>query len=132
MISFSTFSHAASNSSLAKIKIVIAQQQIIVNLLDTPASQQLLLQLPLTLNFSDYVGAEKIAYLPKKLVTQGMVSAVNIAGDFTYYAPWGNLAIFYRSEGHDGNLYTLGHIESGKEVLASLTQNFTATISRVE
>ncbi len=132
MISFSIFSSEGSNSAFAKIKIIIEKQQVIINLLDTPASQQLLLQLPLTLSFSDYAGAEKIAYLPEKLVTQGMVSAANVAGDFTYYAPWGNIAIFYRSEGHDSNLYTLGHIESGKELLASLTGNFTATISRVE
>lgn len=132
MISVSTFSNAADSNVLTKINIVINQQQVVVNLLDTQASQHLLSQLPLTLNFSDYAGAEKIAYLPEKLTTQGMTSAANVAGDFTYYAPWGNLAIFYRGEGHDGNLYTLGHIESGKEVLATLTSNFSATISRVE
>ncbi|ELZ92649.1 cyclophilin-like fold protein [Haloferax sulfurifontis] len=32
-------------------------------------------------------------------------------GDITYYAPWGNLAIFYREFGYASGLVKLGHIE---------------------
>jgi hypothetical protein len=31
-------------------------------------------------------------------------------GDITYYAPWGNLAIFYRDFGYSPGLVRLGHI----------------------
>ncbi|MFQ1054985.1 MULTISPECIES: cyclophilin-like fold protein [Gilliamella] len=132
LMSFSAFSQKTESTTLAKIKLTIDDQQVIVNLLDTPASHQLLALLPLTLTFSDYVGAEKIAYLPQRLITQGMASAAHISGDFTYYAPWGNLALFYQGVGTNSQLYTLGHIESGRTVLANLKQDFVATISRVE
>ena len=39
-------------------------------------------------------------------------------GAFTYYAPWGNLAIFYRDFGYAVGLVELGRISSGVERLA--------------
>ncbi|GAB7216701.1 cyclophilin-like fold protein [Dickeya oryzae] len=51
--------------------------------------------LPLTLKLEDYAGTEKIAYLPRKLTTQGAPAGIDPdVGYLTYYAPWGNLAIF--------------------------------------
>jgi hypothetical protein len=35
----------------------------------------------------------------------------------TYYAPWGNLAIFYRDFGYSKGLIRLGRIDSGMEAL---------------
>jgi hypothetical protein len=40
-------------------------------------------------------------------------------GDITYYAPWGNLAIFYRDFGYSSGLVSLGRIESGIEALSA-------------
>ena len=39
-------------------------------------------------------------------------------GDIAYYAPWGNLAIFYKDFGYSRGLIRLGRIDSGIEVLA--------------
>lgn len=129
LMSFSVVSHSPQEIFTMKIKITIDQQEIVIKLVDNPASRQLLSQLPLTLDFTDYANTEKVAYLPQKLSTQDVPNAAQISGDFTYYAPWGNLAIFYKDTGHDSNLYTLGYIESGKEKLAEFKQNFTATIT---
>ena len=61
------------------------------------AAQDLIKQLPLTLEFTDYAGTEKIAYPPKKLSSNGSSQPyAGKTGDITYYAPWGNLAIFYK------------------------------------
>ena len=38
-------------------------------------------------------------------------------GDITYYAPWGNLAIFYKDFGYSRGLVILGKIDSGLEAL---------------
>jgi hypothetical protein len=35
----------------------------------------------------------------------------------TYYAPWGNLAIYYRDFGYSSGLVILGKIDSGMEAL---------------
>jgi hypothetical protein len=52
--------------------------------------------LPLDLTLNDYSTNEKIAYLPRKLSEDGSDSFSGEAiGDLCYYAPWGNLAMFY-------------------------------------
>ena len=72
-------------------------QPLIAFLDSSPVTQDLMKQLPLTLEFSDYAGTEKIAYLPQKLSDHGSSKEYAAkAGDITYYAPWGNLAIFYK------------------------------------
>ena len=38
-------------------------------------------------------------------------------GDITYYAPWGNLAIFYKDFGYAKGLVKLGSFDSGIEAL---------------
>jgi hypothetical protein len=53
-------------------------------------------------------------------------------GDITYYAPWGNLAIFYQGSGYANGLVKLGSIESGVEALANQQGSFTATIDRAD
>ncbi len=115
-----------------KIRIVFSRQEVIVKMLDNPASRDFLSLLPLTLEFSDYAGAEKIASLPRRLRTDNTPTPRDATGDFTYYAPWGNLAVFYKGSGSDGQLYVLGRIESGKEKLGTLSQNITATIEVIE
>ena len=42
------------------------------------------------------------------------------AGDIAYYAPWGNLAIFYRDFGYSRGLVSLGRLEGSAEPLAKL------------
>ena len=39
-------------------------------------------------------------------------------GDITYYAPWGNLAIFYKDFGYAKGLAKLGRIDSGIEAFS--------------
>lgn len=68
--------------------------------------------LPLSLTLSDYNGTEKIADLPARLSTDGTPDGISPEiGDITYYAPWGNLAIFYRGFPYSRGLVRLGRIE---------------------
>ena len=79
------------------------------------AAQDLMKQLPLTLEFSDYAGTEKIAYPPQKLSSHGSPKQyAGKAGDITYYAPWGNLAIFYKDSevGSANGLIYLGKFDA--------------------
>ena len=112
----------------AKIRMVLGDKEIVVAMSDNPAARDFLALLPLTTEFRDFAGAEKIADLPRRLQTNGSPTARNATGDFTYYAPWGNIAVFYKGSGSDGQLYVLGRIESGKDILASMNRNFTARI----
>lgn len=115
-----------------KIKMVFASGEVvIINLNGSPLSNGLLSRLPMTLDFKDYVGEEKISYLPQKLNSAGISESGS--GDFAYYAPWGNLAIFYNRVPAGGRgLYILGVIESGKDVLASMKGDFSARLEAAE
>ncbi len=115
-----------------KIRIVLSQEEVVVEMFDNPASRDFLSLLPLTLEFSDYAKTEKIASLPRRLSTGNSPTSQDAAGDFTYYAPWGNLAVFYKGFGSDGQLYVLGRIESGKEKLGELSKGFTAKIEVIK
>ncbi len=126
--------HATNNKAkiIADIKITIDNQPVIIELFDNAASRQLLKQIPLTLELSDFAGEEKIAYLPDKLILQDTPKANTIPSDFTYYAPWGNLAIFYKGYGQADGVYALGRIKEGKELLAQLKQNTTVTLEYID
>jgi hypothetical protein len=89
--------------------------------------------LPLTLTFTDFHGTEKIADLPRRLSTGDAPEGVDPdAGDIAYYAPWGNLAIFYRDFGYSAGLVKLGSIDTGAADLAAQSDAFTVTIERAD
>lgn len=102
---------------------------VLLSLEDSAATRDFLAQLPLTLSFEDYHGIEKVSDLPSRLSTEGAPAGFDPqVGSFTYYAPWGNLAIFYRDFGYSRSLVNLGTVTSGLEYL-SQSDSFTATIS---
>ncbi len=111
-----------------QIRIDFDGKSAVVALFANPQAQALLAQLPLTVTLEDFAGAEKIFYPPHKLNISGGSNADQLQGDFCYYAPWGNVAIFYEGMGHGSSLYVLGRLESGKEELAAMKKSFQATL----
>ncbi len=84
-------------NAMIRIHVIVADETLTATLDDTPAGRDFAALLPLELKLSDYHATEKIADLPRKLDTsQVPPSYTPQAGDITYYAPWGNLAIFYK------------------------------------
>jgi len=109
---------STSEKQTMKIRLTINGKSTTATLIDSPTVRDFLALLPLTLLFDDSASTEKIAYLPKKLSTQGAPAGVDPdVGDITYYAPWGNLAIFYRDFGYSTGLIKLGRFDSGIEAL---------------
>lgn len=124
---------ATPNVTNRKLKMTVEGQEISIVLYDTPTANALYEALPMTLSFSDYNGTEKIAYPSEKLPTKGEPDATDPdVGDLCYFAPWGNLCIFYKDFGHSPGLIKLGHVESGMEILSGMKGDFTATIEKVE
>ena len=120
------------NMENTRIKLTVNGNEIFVRLDDNVASRELLEMLPLTLTFEDFNSTEKIATLPSELSTEGLPSGYTPkVGDFSYYAPWGNLSIFYEDFRYSNSLYRLGTIESGTEILGNMNGNFEVTIERV-
>jgi hypothetical protein len=101
-----------------KIRLTVNGKVVSATLADNASARDFLALLPLSLTFKDYASTEKISDLPKKLSTQGAPAGIDPdVGDITYYAPWGNLAIFYRDFGYAAGLVKLGHIDAGVEAL---------------
>ncbi len=101
-----------------KIRLTVNDKIINATLADNPSARDFLALLPLSLTLKDYASTEKISDLPKKLTTQNAPAGFDPGvGDITYYAPWGNLAIFYRDFGYSAGLIKLGHIDAGMEAL---------------
>lgn len=122
---------AELEAKTTKIRLTINGQSLTATLVDSSTTRDFVALLPLTLTLDDYASTEKIAYLPRKLSTQGAPAGIDPdVGDITYYAPWGNLAIFYRDFGHSTGLIRLGHFEDGMEAL-QVSGSMNATIEPV-
>lgn len=119
--------------AVRKLKMTVAGQTITIVLYDTPTADALYESLPMELNFSDYNGTEKIAYPSETLPTEGEPEGCDPeAGDLCLYAPWGNLCIFYQDFRYSESLIKLGHVESGMDILAGMSGDFTAVLERTE
>jgi hypothetical protein len=105
--------------STMKIRMDVEGTAITATLVDNETSRDFVSLLPLTLILTDYGRTEKISDLPRRLSTEGAPAGSDPSvGDITYYAPWGNLAIFYSDFGYSTGLVQLGKIESGAEVFS--------------
>lgn len=101
-----------------KIRLVIDGKAVIATLADNPTVRDFYSMLPLTLVLSDHANTEKVAYLPRKLSKDGApAGAKPEIGDIAYYAPWGNLAMYYKDFAYSEGLITLGTIDAGLEIL---------------
>ena len=116
-----------------EIRLTVGGTVLTATMLDNATSQDFISLLPLTLTLRDYAATEKVSDLPRRLSTAGAPAGVDPAvSDIAYYAPWGNLAIFYRDFGYSSGLVKLGSIEAGIEDLAATSEDFTVTIERAD
>lgn len=120
-------------SNERKLKMTVADQEILITLYNTPAANALYEMLPLELNFEDFNGIEKISYLSETLSTDGEPDGCDPeVGDLCLYAPWGNLSIFYQDFRYSDSLIRLGHIDSGMEWIAEQDNDFSVKLEIAE
>ena len=117
-----------------KIKLTFEGNEIYALINNSKAGDDFLSLLPLSVKAEDFNSTEKIFYLSKKLNTQNEPDGITPkAGDITYYAPWGNIAIFYKDFRYSNNLIYLGRFENVSDVekLSNMKGNFDIRIERV-
>ncbi|WP_406723859.1 cyclophilin-like fold protein [Streptomyces sp. GD-15H] len=109
------------------IRLTIDGRRVEATLNDSAAARDLATLLPLTLETEDFHQTERIAYPPRKLDTSGAPdAATSKAGDLASYAPWGNLALFYRDGQHSPGLAILGRLtNSGDTERLATTDRIT-------
>jgi hypothetical protein len=113
-----------------KIKMTFNGQTLTAMLYDNPSARDFSSLLPLDLVIDDYADNEKIAYLPRKLTEEASGPFDNEQpGDLCYYAPWGNLALFYAPYRWSSGLIRLGRFDSYEPLLTR--GNFPLGIERI-
>ncbi|HEY9628123.1 MAG TPA: cyclophilin-like fold protein [Coleofasciculaceae cyanobacterium] len=114
-----------------KINIKAGNQVVTATLIDSKTTQDFVALLPLTLTLEDYASTEKVSNLSNRLSTEDAPPGSDPSvGDIAYYAPWGNLAIYYRDFGYSNGLVILGKIDGGIEALTG-PGSVEVTIERI-
>jgi len=116
------------------IRFVIDGTQMRGTLDDTPSARDLADLLPLTVSLSDFHSTERIADLPQAVTSAGAPAGTAAhAGDIAYYAPWGNLALFYRDSPYAPGLVRLGRLDPHAiQLLSDLDANASTRIEVVD
>lgn len=115
-------------TSSMKINLKLPDKTLTATLYATPTARDFASLLPLTLTLEDYAKTEKIGDLPRKLTREGAPAGADPSvGDIAYYAPWGNLALFYKDFRYSDGLILLGKLDGGAEAL-SIPGSVTVTI----
>ncbi len=108
--------------NIMRIQVQTEKKKITVfQLNDSEAAKELYAQLPLTIKVEDYSSNEKIFYPPKKLATANTPLADAKAGTLAYFAPWGNVVMFYDRFGSYKGLYALGEAVAGGEYIKQVS-----------
>ncbi|QKF82609.1 cyclophilin-like fold protein [Halarcobacter ebronensis] len=93
---------------------------IVFKLNESNASKELYAQLPLSIETENFGNNEKIFYPPIKLSIKNTPVANAKAGTLAYYAPWGDVVMFYKDFGSVRGLYELGSVVSGSENIKNI------------
>ena len=118
------------NVETSQISVTCGDMQVVYALNDSPAAQGLLSQLPLTVEVEDFSTNEKVFYPPQELDTSNTPLAEGGAGTLAYYAPWGDVVLFYDSFSANSSLFELGEAVSGVENIGQMSG--TITVETVE
>lgn len=110
-----------AEASVMRMKLLVDGNEIIFELNDSPAAKDLYAQFPMAITVENYGRNEKIFYPPKKLKA-GDSPLVKSAttGTLAYYAPWGDVVMFYSQFGSAAGLYELGRAIQGGEHIKNL------------
>lgn len=118
------------SSEIVRIRVVSGGDTAVFELNGSRASASLLAQLPLTVKLEDYGSNEKIFYPPARLDAKDTpLARTGQAGTLAYYAPWGDVVLFFGSFSAATGLHELGNAVAGQEVIR--TMSGTVTITKV-
>ena len=115
-----------------RIAITIDGQTFRATLTISQASQDLIEQLPQTVEMRDHGGVEKTGRLRTPLSLQGQPGGADPAiGDVGYYAPGQDFVLYYGDQSYYDGIVVLGHMEDGAaERLRRVAGSVTAHIAR--
>ncbi len=124
-----TQSQSTAEETAMQVQVEANGNTIVFELNDSQAAQELYNQLPLTVQVENYSSDEKIFYPPEELDVSETPLANGVVGTLAYYAPWGDVVMFYGDFGSASGLYELGHAVSGSEFIETMSGTIEITKS---
>jgi hypothetical protein len=117
---------------VTSIRIAVEGRTLTARLDDNATARDLLDQLPLTLRFRDFNRVEKIAKLPRPLTLDGAPAGADPdVDDIGYYAPSGDLVLYYGDVGYFHGIVRLGRFGDGDlAAIARQPDGFEITLER--
>jgi len=114
--------NSSEDQTIMRITVKANGNIIVFELNNSPAARDLYAQLPLDITVENYGTNEKIFYPPEKLDTTDtpLVDGAQV-GTLAYYAPWGDVVLFYGGFSSAPGLYELGHAISGGEYIQGMS-----------
>ena len=110
-------------------RVVVGDTVLTGHLFDNAAARDLASQLPLTVTFRDLNAVEKTAPLPRQLIVDGMPAGDDPrVGDLGYWAPDGDLVLYYGDVGYWTGIMRLGEIDGDLQAIARQSGDFSATV----
>ena len=118
--------HAQENAAM-NIIVKSDAHEVVCALNASRAARDLLAQLPLEVEISDYAGKEKTFSPPKKLDATDTTLAAGTKRSLAYFAPWNNVVLFYGDGAPYPGLYELGECASGAAAIEKLRGRVTVS-----
>ena len=119
-----------------KLRLTVnGTDEVVIAMYDNTAADAFLERLPLEdLSFSDLSGIEKPIARPDEpfSLEEEEPGYDPVSGEMVIYRPWGNFTIFYGDFRYSDELVPLGKVESGLDVIAGQTDDFTGELEIME
>ena len=119
-----------------KLRLTVnGTDEVVIAMYDNTAADAFLERLPLEdLSFSDLSGIEKPIARPDEpfSLEEEEPGYDPVAGEMVIYRPWGNFTIFYGDFRYSDELVPLGKVQSGLDVIAGQTDDFTGELEIME
>ena len=112
------------------IEIRVGDERFAATVDDTPASRDLLAQLPQTIHMSDHGGVEKTGPLQTPLSLDGQPAGADPdVGDLGYYAPGNDLVLYYGNQSYYNGIVILGALDSNATSRLEFPEDITAHVT---
>ena len=123
--------HGTNPEDQMRIAITIGDQRFHATLKDSPASRDLLAQLPVTLRMDDHASVEKTGALPSPVSLDGQPAGADPdVGDVGYYAPGNDLVLYYGDMSYNNGIVILGRLDGdAAQRIADIEGFITATVT---
>ena len=113
-----------------QIHLTLGDHRFAATLDDSAAADDLVVQLPVTVEMTDHGGVEKTGRLPLPLSLDGQPDGADPdVGDLGYYAPGNDLVLYYGDQSSFPGIVVLGRLDGGAaEQIARMDGSVTVTV----